>query len=65
MFISHKSNVIQAIHEIEWQCRKNTKGMSKAEYFEWEETIRNFNKPLIKDQFSNRFARKVKALLIK
>ena len=41
MFISHKSNVIQAIHEIEWQCRKNTKGMSKAEYFEWEETIRN------------------------
>ena len=41
MFISHKSNVIQQIHETEWQCRRNTKGLSKPEYWAWEETIKN------------------------
>ena len=39
MFISHKSNVIQSIHEIEWQCRRKSKGMSKPEYWAWIETI--------------------------
>ena len=41
MYISHKSNVIQQIHETEWQCRRNTKGLSKPEYWAWEETIKN------------------------
>ena len=41
MFISHKSNVIQQIHETEWQCRRNTKGLSKPEYWAWEETIKD------------------------
>ena len=41
MFISHKSNVIQHIHESEWQCRKMTKGMNKPEYWAWEETIKD------------------------
>ena len=41
MFISHKSNVIQQVHETEWQCRKNTKGMTKPEYWAWEETIKD------------------------
>ena len=41
MFISHKSNVLQQIHETEWQCRKNTKGMTKPEYWAWEETIKD------------------------
>ena len=41
MFISHKSNVIQQVHEPEWQCRKNTKGMTKPEYWAWEETIKD------------------------
>ena len=41
MFISHKSNVIQQIHETEWQCRRNTKGLSKPEYLAWEETIKD------------------------
>ena len=41
MFISHKSNVIQQIHETEWQCRRNTKGLSKPEYRAWEETIKD------------------------
>ena len=41
MFIYHKSNVIQQVHETEWQCRKNTKGMTKPEYWAWEETIKD------------------------
>ena len=39
MFISHKSNVIQHIHETEWQCRRKTKGLNKSEYWTWEKTI--------------------------
>ena len=39
MFISHKSNVIQQVHETEWQCRRMTKGMSKSEYGDWLATI--------------------------
>ena len=41
MFISHKSNVLQRVHSTEWQCRKNTKGMTKPEYWAWEETIKD------------------------
>jgi len=40
MFISHKSNVIQQVHELEWQCRRKTKGLlEKSEYWTWIETI--------------------------
>jgi hypothetical protein len=39
MYISHKSNVIQHIHDIEWQCRRNSKGMSKPEYWTWIASI--------------------------
>ena len=39
MFISHKSNVLQRVHETEWQCRRMSKGMSKPEYWTWIETI--------------------------
>ena len=41
MIISHKSNVLQQVHETEWQCRRNTKGMTKPEYWAWEETIKD------------------------
>ena len=41
MYISHKTNVLQQVHETEWQCRRNTKGMSKPEYWAWEETIKD------------------------
>ena len=41
MYISHKSNILQQTHETEWQCRRNTKGMSKPEYWAWEETIKD------------------------
>ena len=39
MFISHKNNVIQYIHDLEWNCRRKTKGMSKPEYWAWLETV--------------------------
>ena len=39
MFISHKNKVLQQIHEVEWECRRMTKGMSKPEYWAWIETI--------------------------
>ena len=39
MYISHKSNVLQQVHETEWQCRKNSKDMTKTEYWAWVETI--------------------------
>ena len=45
MYISHKSNVIQQVHETEWQCRRNTKGMSKPEYWAWIETITSGDPP--------------------
>ncbi len=34
MYISHKSNVIQAVHGLEWKCRMITKGMNNNEYHE-------------------------------
>ena len=39
MFISHKSNVIQHIHETEWQCRRKTKGLGKSEYWAWLDSV--------------------------
>ena len=39
MFISHKSNTIQQVHETEWQCRRRSKGMTKAEYWAWLESV--------------------------
>jgi len=39
MFISHKSNVIQKVHETEWECRRKSKGQNKSEYWTWIETI--------------------------
>ena len=47
MFISHKSNVIQQVHETEWQCRRNTKGMTKPEYWEWLATITSGDPPVV------------------
>ena len=47
MFISHKSNIIQHIHELEWLCRRNTKGMSKPEYWAWIETITSGDPPVV------------------
>ena len=47
MFISHKSNVIQQVHEQEWQCRRKTKGLDKPEYWEWLATITSGDPPVV------------------
>ena len=47
MFISHKSNVIQQVHETEWQCRRKTKGLDKPEYWEWLATITSGDPPVV------------------
>ena len=47
MFISHKSNVLQSVHETEWQCRKNTKGQSKAEYWTWLDSVTSGDPPVV------------------
>jgi len=47
MYISHKSNVLQTIHETEWQCRRNSKGMSKPEYWTWIESITSGDPPVV------------------
>jgi len=47
MYISHKSNVLQTIHETEWQCRRKTKGLSKPEYWAWIETITSGDPPVV------------------
>ena len=47
MFISHKSNVLQTVHETEWQCRRLTKGMTKPEYWEWLATITSGDPPVV------------------
>ena len=39
MHISHKSNVIQHIHNTEWQCRRMSKGMTKPEYWAWLDSV--------------------------
>ena len=39
MFISHKSNVIQQIHETERECRRSTKGMDLSEYWAWVDSV--------------------------
>jgi hypothetical protein len=46
MFISHKSNVLQTVHETEWQCRRNSKGLDKSEYWTWLATITSGDPPV-------------------
>ena len=47
MYISHKSNVLQTVHETEWQCRRLSKGMSKPEYWTWIATITSGDPPVV------------------
>ena len=39
MYISHKANILQTVHETEWQCRRKAKGQNKSEYWTWVGTI--------------------------
>ena len=47
MFISHKSNVIQSVEEVEWQCRRITKGMSLPEYWAWLDSVTSGDPPVV------------------
>lgn len=39
MFIAVKDTKLIAIHEVEWQCRRNAKGLDKSDYWTWLETV--------------------------
>ena len=39
MFIATKDTKIIAIHELEWQCRRNAKGLDKSDYWTWLESV--------------------------
>ena len=39
MYISHKSNTIQHISDVEWDCRRMTKEMSLSEYWAWLDSV--------------------------
>ena len=47
MFISHKSNVLQLVHETEWQCRRLVKGLDKSEYWAWLDSVTTGDPPVI------------------
>ena len=39
MFLAIKDTKIIAIHEVEWQCRRNAKGLDKSDYWPWLESV--------------------------
>ena len=39
MFIAIKDTKVITIHEVEWQCRRYAKGLSKPEYWTWLESV--------------------------
>ena len=39
MFIATKDTKLISIHEIEWQCRRHAKGLSKPEYWTWLKSV--------------------------
>ena len=47
MYISHKSNVLQTVHETEWQCRRKVKGLSKSEYWTWLASVTSGDPPVV------------------
>jgi len=47
MFISHKSNVLQTVHEEEWQCRRLVKGQTKPEYWAWLDSVTSGDPPVV------------------
>ena len=47
MFLSHKSNVIQFIDEVEWNCRRKNKGLTKPEYWTWLDSVTSGDPPVV------------------
>jgi len=46
MFIATKDTKVIAIHEVEWQCRRKAKGLSKLQYWTWLETVTSGDPPV-------------------
>ena len=47
MYISHKSNVIQQVHQVEWECRRLSKGYNKPEYWTWLASVTSGDPPVV------------------
>ena len=47
MYISHINNVIQQVEELEWLCRKESKGLSKPEYWVWLYSVTSGDPPVV------------------
>ena len=47
MYISHKSNVLQTVHETEWQCRRKVKGIGQPEYWDWLDSFTSGDTPVV------------------
>jgi hypothetical protein len=39
MFITHKNNILQNVEDVEWMCRRSSKGLTNSEYWTWIGTI--------------------------
>ena len=46
MYISHKSNVLQSVHELEWECRRLVKGINVDEYWPWLDSVTSGDPPV-------------------
>ena len=46
MFISHKNNVLQQVHDQEWQCRRLAKGLGKSEQWAWLDSVTSGDPPV-------------------
>ena len=47
MFISHKSNTLLKVVDTEWDCRRQSKGMTKPDYWAWIATITSGDPPKV------------------
>ena len=46
MFISHKSNTLLKVTETEWDCMRQSKGLSKSEYWTWLDSVTSGDPPV-------------------
>ena len=46
MFIAIKDKKVVALHELEWECRRKAKGLSKPEYWTWLATVTSGDPPV-------------------
>ena len=47
MYISHKSNTLLKVADTEWDCRRQSKGMTKPDYWAWIATITSGDPPVV------------------